>query len=151
MCLEILQDTDCYEVLVQNPTPQYARKLKELVSDALTSKIISKQEYEFLIPTFPVISTFYGLPKIHKGLSPLKGRPIVSGVNNLTQNASLFVDKVLCSFVTSLPSYTRDTTDLLLKLDGVVADDNMLLASIDVEALYSSIPHEYGSRAVHHF
>lgn len=115
------------------------------------SKIISKQEYELKLPFFPILSTFYALPKIHKGVTQLRGRPIVSGVNNLTQNASVYIDKILRGFVTSLPSYTRDTTDLLLKHVGVSEDENVLLASIDVEALFSSIPHTYGYRVEQHF
>lgn len=56
------------------------------------------------------MATFYGLPKVHKGYTPLKGRHIVSGINNLTQNAGTYVDKVLSTFVTAMPyDYTHVT------------------------------------------
>lgn len=81
----------------------------------------------------PSISTFYGLPKVHKGITSLRGRLIVSGVGNLTQNAGIYIDKVLRDFFVSLPSYTRDTTDLLFKLEGVTVDHKTILGNIDVE------------------
>lgn len=126
-------------------------ELKGILDAAVGNSIISKQEFDYLLPTNPVMSTFYGLPKVHKGTNSLKGRRIVSGVDNLTQKAGIYIDKVLRSFATTLPSYTMDTADLLLKLEGISVDDNTILASIDVEALYSSIPHQKGYRAVGHF
>ncbi|XP_040275624.1 uncharacterized protein LOC120990787 [Bufo bufo] len=51
----------------------------------------------------------------------------------------------------SLPSYIRDTSDLLLKLNGICLDDSMIFASIDVEALYSSIRHDLGLNAVEYY
>lgn len=77
---------------------------------------------------------------------PLKGRPIVSGINSLTQNAGIYVDRLLRTYVTVLLSYTRDTSDLLRKLDGIIVDDKIMLASIDVESLYSSIPNAEGKK-----
>lgn len=77
MCLAILQDSSCYKTLSYNPTNIYMMELKSILDMALGSLIISKQEYEFMLPSNPVTS------KIHKGTTPLKGRPIVSGVGNL--------------------------------------------------------------------
>lgn len=96
-------------------------ELKSILDMAWGNLIISKQEYEYLLPSNPVISTFYGLPKVHNGTNPLKGRSIVSGVGYLTQNAGIYIDNIL-SFVITLPSYKRDTADLLLKLEDIAGD-----------------------------
>lgn len=61
---------------------------------------------------------------------PLKGRPIVSGVDSLTQNVSVYVDCILQNFVRPLPSNIRDTSDMLMKM-GVSVDERTKLASID--------------------
>lgn len=119
MCLAILRDTNCYEILPESATRQYRNKLKSILDEALQNRVISIQEHGFLLPENPVVATFYGLHKIHKGLCPLNGWPIVSGVNNLTQNAGLYINKVLRDFVTALPFYTRETADLLRKLEGI--------------------------------
>lgn len=105
-------------------------------------------EHKFLLTEHPVTATFYCLPKVHNGL---KGRPIVSGVASLTQNVGVYLDKTLRDYVVSLPSYLRDTTDFLLKVEVIFVDESTLLASIDVEALYSSIPHEAGIKAVEYY
>lgn len=72
-------------------------------------------------------------------------------MDSLTENVGVYLDQILRPFVTSLPSYLRDTTDLLLKLEGVSFEGETLLCSIDVEALYSLIPHDCGIRAVKTF
>lgn len=51
----------------------------------------------------------------------------------------------------SLPSYTRNTTDLLSKLEGIYFNEGTLLASINVEAFYSSIPHHAGLAVVQYY
>lgn len=79
-----VKNTNCYEILRSNPAAIYYRELKTLVDWALANKIISKKDHEFLLPNNPSISTSYGLPKVHKGINTLKGRPIVLGIDNLT-------------------------------------------------------------------
>lgn len=104
-----------------------------------------------MLPNHPQVPTFYTLPKVHKGLRPLKGSPIVSVVGSVTQNAGIYIDKILRQFILSLPSYLRDSSDLLCKLEDVTLEEGTLLASIDVDAPYSSIPHDFGLKAVSHF
>ncbi|KAM4034381.1 alpha-2-macroglobulin-like protein 1 [Anomaloglossus baeobatrachus] len=151
MCFSILHDSVTYEILRGDPTKDYAGKLLEILTQALDDMLISKSELDFMYPKHPRIATFYSLPKIHKGYVPLKGRPIVSGIEALCQNVSVYLDKLLRPFVTSLPSYIRDTADLIGKLEGICLEPGTILTSIDVEALYSSIPHEKGIEAVEYF
>lgn len=62
----------------KDPTDDYKGKLQLILNKALDDKIISANEHRFMLPKDPQIPTFYSLPKIHKGLCQLKGRPIVS-------------------------------------------------------------------------
>ncbi|KAM4038358.1 uncharacterized protein ACNLHF_016669 [Anomaloglossus baeobatrachus] len=151
MCAQLLRDQRAYERLKENPTPTYSLQLKRILDIAQQDNLISTSEYEFLFPRYPKLATFYAVPKIHKGTNPIKGRPIVSGIDSLTQNCSMYIDQILRSFVTTLPSYIRDTLDLLGKIEDITLEDNMILASIDVEALYTSIPHDKGMEAVNYF
>lgn len=59
----------------------------------------------------PQVATFYGLPKVQKGIHPFNCRSIVSGTNNLTQNIGVYLYQILHQFVLSLTSYIRDTYD----------------------------------------
>ncbi|CAJ0959157.1 unnamed protein product [Ranitomeya imitator] len=151
LCISVLSDESSYEVLRGDPTVEYTAELSRILTRAFDSKLISKSEFSFLLPKCPMVSTFYALPKIHKGLNPLKGRPIVSGIDALSQNSSIYLDRLLRPFVTALPSYIRDTSDLLTKLEGVVVESDTIIAPIDVEALYSSIRHKDGLGAIGHY
>lgn len=111
----------------------------------------------FHSPSHRRIATFYALLKIHKGLHPLKGRPIVSEVDSLSQNIGTYIEVKLSPCVETLPSFVKDTTNLLKRLEatnllkrleGVMVEKGSFLNSIDVEALYSSIPHQRGIKAV---
>lgn len=141
---KLLQDKNCYCVLDSDPTDGFKAELKQILSDAKALKVINATEFEFLLPTFPRISTFYALPKVHKGLHPLKGRPIVE---NLCQNSGIYIDNILKPFVEALPSFVQDMTDLLKRLEG---EPSALLLRIDLESLYSSIPHTWDLKAVKH-
>lgn len=104
-------NTTCYEMLHQNPTVTHQRELKSILQGAKAANLISSEEFEFMYPLYPKVATFYSLPKLHKSPTPLKGRPIISGVNNLAKNSGQYIDRILRPFVEALPSYTRNTTD----------------------------------------
>ncbi|XP_077117028.1 protocadherin gamma-B1-like [Ranitomeya variabilis] len=110
ICESILSDGESYEVLSWNPNNEYREELAQILQVGLESGVIDKTEFDFILPRHPITATFYCLPKIHKGLNPL-----------------------------------RDTPDLLRRLEGLTINPDAHLASIDVEALYSSIPHDKGS------
>nr|XP_048706612.1 uncharacterized protein LOC125636878 [Caretta caretta] len=98
-------------------------------------------------PLEPRPGKFYLLPKIHKPGNP--GRPIISGIGTLTAGLSGYVDSLLRPYATSTPSYLRDTTDFLRKLQSIGdLPDNTILATMDVEALYTNIPHKNGLQTV---
>ncbi|XP_075696939.1 Na(+)/H(+) exchange regulatory cofactor NHE-RF4 [Rhinoderma darwinii] len=46
-----------------------------------------------------------------------------------------------------LPSYVKDTTDVLKRIDGVSLDVDMILVTADIESLYTSIRHSDGLQA----
>ncbi|CAJ0951533.1 unnamed protein product, partial [Ranitomeya imitator] len=151
LCLSLLNDCTTYIRVTSNPVGECVKTLGVILTKAKDDMLISEEELSFLLPRHPVMATFYALPKVHKGLDPLRGRPIVSGIGSVGQNVGIYLDDVLRPFVVSLPSYIRDTMDLLRKLEGISLEPGTLLASIDVEALYSSIPHEHGIGGVRHF
>ena len=58
---------------------------------------------------------------------------------------SAFVDRELQPLLANIPSYIKDTTDFLNKLSRFDnLPDNTILVTLDVTALYSSIPHNDG-------
>lgn len=96
--------------------------LKLFLDNALVSHLIDKN---------PKLR-HYTISLRYISLSPLKFHPIVLGINNLTQNINIYLDEILRFFVLSLPSYIRDTTDLLKKLEDITIDQDFYLFSIGV-------------------
>ena len=94
---------------------------------------------------------FNTLPKIQKRLDIPPGRPIVSSNRCPAEKISTYVDLHLKPLVSSLPSYIRDTKDLLSQLQALPPlPPGALFFTMDVTALYTNIPHEAGLAACAH-
>ena len=87
----------------------------------------------------------YFLRKIHK--SPIGICPIVSSCGSPTENISQFVDYWLQPHMKSLPSYIKDTTQLINELRELSVEPDTFLVTIDVKSLYTCIPHSEGIQA----
>ena len=84
---------------------------------------------------------FYMLPKIHK----------VGNPGNPTELISSYVDDVLQPIVSQLPSFCKDSTDALYKLDRQAFNAGSYLFTMDVKSLYTVIPHSEGLLALRYF
>ncbi|CAM4669770.1 unnamed protein product [Caretta caretta] len=139
-----LSNTSFYKPLPYDPTESYQKQLQHLLKK-LPEK--AQDQIRTDTPLEPRPGIFCLLPKIHKPGNP--GRPIISGIGTLTAGLSGYVDSLLRLYATSTPSYLRDTTDFLRKLQSIGdLPDNTILATMDVEALYTNIPHKDGLQAV---
>lgn len=59
---------------------------------------------------------------------------------------------MLVPFVTALPSFLRDTKDMVQRLHEIITVTQQIrLASLDVESLYTDISHQLGIKEVRHF
>ncbi|OCT72027.1 hypothetical protein XELAEV_18035011mg, partial [Xenopus laevis] len=67
----------------------------------------------YLTIQYPKLPLFYILSKIHKEPEKTPGRLIISGIDSLTSNLSHFIDAKLQPYVSNLPSYLRDSTQIL--------------------------------------
>ena len=141
-----LKDSTYYELLDHDPTDEFAKKVSEAVEEMFDDGYITEKNMRYLIVDQLNAGRYYLLPKIHKAGNP--GRPIVSANGHPTEKISEFVDLHLQPYVNSLPSYLKDTTDYLRKLQesGPIPPET-LLVSLDVLSLYTNISHEDGIRA----
>ncbi|KAM4015995.1 uncharacterized protein ACNLHF_002507 [Anomaloglossus baeobatrachus] len=146
-----LRDQDTYTSLSGNPTKKFESELEDILEAALLQGVITKKVYDGLHVKFPVMPTFYLLPKIHKNPSCPPGRPIVSGIGGLCDAICKFIEFYLHPLVETLPSYVRDTSDVLRRIDGIILESGVLLVAVDVETLYSCIRHRDGLAASRFF
>ena len=96
-----------------------------------------------------IMGKMYLLPKIHKRLFNVLGRPVISNCGSPTKKVSEFLDIHLKGIIQESWSYIKDSNDFIKKaknLKGIPQD--ALLVTADVVGLYPSIPHEAGLKAL---
>ena len=104
----------------------------------------------YALPSDTVPARFYLLPKVHKTGVP--GRPVVWACSSPTEGLSEIGDHFLQPLISSIPSYIKDTNHFLQKLHSLgPLPPDAILVTIDVVALYPSIPHSDGLSALREF
>ena len=56
---------------------------------------LSKDTLDYFLVKYPKFARFYSLPKIHKRLDDVPGRPVISNCGYYTENISSFLDNHL--------------------------------------------------------
>ena len=147
--LRQLSNTIYYKKIDQDLTKDFTREINSIVKRMFANGEIRSKTRDYLLNDSPRTSRFYMLPKIHKNKIPPPDRPIVSGNGCPTEKISEFVDFFLNPLVKQFPSYVKDTTHFLQKLKKVKKlPKGAFLFSLDVEALYTNIPHHLGLRFI---
>ena len=143
--IEHLENTSIYEKLVSDPTFQLSDDIQNFVDTLHQGGFIDEHTHSFLKVEEPRTQQMYFLKKLHK--TPIAVRPIVSGVNGLTEKLSAFLDYHLQPVVTKTPSFLKNTKELLTLLDNLILPSDFIFCTVDVSSLYLSIPQEEGTEA----
>ena len=89
------------------------------------------------------------LPKIHKRLHNVPGRPVISNCRSSAEKCSEFLDRHLKSIMQKGWLYIKDSGDFIHKTKNPSnIPDNAILVTAEVVGLYPSIPHEAGLRTL---
>ena len=89
----------------------------------------------------PKFVRFYLLPKIHKRLHSVPGRPVIPHSRFYKKNISAFSDLHLKPTAAKVKSYIKDTNDCLRKLQTLPKlSDDVILCTTDLVGLYPNIP-----------
>ena len=95
------------------------------------------------------LGKMYLPPKIHKRLSDVPARPVISNCGMPTEKVSEFLDYELKPVMQKGKSYIRDSGHFLEKIKNISAlPENAILVTADVVGLYPSIPHQDGLSAL---
>ena len=82
------------------------------------------------------------LPKIHKRLNNVPGRPIIPNYGAPTEKASEFLDFHLKSVMKNGASYIKDSNDFMNKVKNIEISSDAVLVTADIIGLYPSITHK---------
>ena len=89
------------------------------------------------------------LPKIHKRLFNVPGKPVISNCGLPTEKVSKFLDSHLKGIMQESRSYIKDSNDFINKTKNLKdIPQDALLVTTDVVGLYPSTPHEAGLKAL---
>ena len=144
-CDNHLNDENVYKEIKSDPLTDTNKKIKTVLTNMLKKKEIDKKLYDYLFIKRPQLGKFYLLPKIHKRLNSVPGRPVISNNNTATENISAYLDFHLKSLIPKIPHILEDTRDFLTRISNInnIPEDSILV-SFDVVGLYPHIPHEEG-------
>ena len=139
------RDSDVYE---KDPEPLIST-IHRTIEKIRKRGDLKKETIKYFEVKDPKFARFYLLPKIHKRLNNVPGRPVISNCGYYTENISAFLDFHLQPLAQAVKSYIKDTNDFLNKLRSLPKlPDNIILCTVDVAGLYPNIPHEVGLSAL---
>ena len=124
-------------------------KILSVLEIGLKEQIISEHEFNEMNPEDKNAGRFYCNFKVHKNYTHIPPvRPINSGSGSVTENISLFVNHHIKDLSNTHPSYIQDTPDFLREIENINAGpelpENATLVALDVDGLFTNIPHEDG-------
>lgn len=143
-----LNNMDFYQEITYDPGKQIQALIQMVLVEATNLGYITEDVAKSLFKHQYRTPVFYTLPKIHKPGYPPPGRPIVSGCDSLLDPLSKYLDYYLQPLVSQIPSYLKDTQDLIQKIEGTTLSDETGLVTLDITSLYTNITHVEAYRAV---
>ena len=160
MCIRHLHDTNYYKQVDKDPSVIIHTKVIEFANNY--QKMLTKQEYNYLVSSKYELSNIYMLPKLHKSRRIdeiitfrqeeyihitdeeiiLEGRPICSGPSYYTRGISLMIHQILFPCIGLIDHIAKDTFDFKNRIEKNCTEEDTVLCTWDIKALYNNIRHE---------
>ena len=130
-----LGDSDVYDEVPDDPEPLIST-IDRTIEKIRKRGDFKKETIKYFEVKDPQFARFYLLPKIHKRLNNVPGRPVISNCGYYTENISAFLDFQLQPLAQAVKSYVKDTNDFLNKLRSLPRlPDNIIWCTVDVVGL----------------
>ena len=144
-----LSDQDVYREVKRDAEGPLRKVIKSVLRKIRNRGDISDETLDYFLVNNPKLGRFYLLPKIHKRLHNVPGRPVISNSSYFTENISSFLDFHLKPLAQKVKSYIQVTNDFLKRIANLPPlPDDLILFTIDLVGLYPNIPHEEGLIAI---
>ena len=136
----------------ENILTDLVAKSNNIFKHLRSHKRISEKGLEYFTYNFKKatnLGKFYFLPKIHKRLIAVPGRPVMSNCVTPTQKVSEYLDYILKTIMQDSWSYIKDSGDFLKKIKNIgKIPKGVILVTADVTGLYPRMSHEAGLESV---
>ena len=144
-----LSDKEVYQQIKGDIESPLIKIIKTAIRKVRDRRDISDETLDYFLVNNPKLGRFYLLPKIHKRLHNVPGRPVISNSGYYTENISAFIEYHLKPIAQNVKSYIKDTNDFLNKIAKLPPlPEDLILCTIDVVGLYPNIPHDEGMIAI---
>lgn len=144
-----LLDENLYKKQLKNPLPKLKEKAKHLL-DLWDQKGVFKLDPSFdyinLTTDNTTLSRAYGLIKVHKKDQPV--RIIVPSINTPAYSLDKCLSKLFTTHLKKPQSTVKNSYEILNILKNSPIPDNYKLMSLDVVAMFPSLPHSLILQAV---
>ena len=95
------------------------------------------------------LGELYWLPKIHKRISEIPDRPLISNCGTNTEKVSEFLDSEVKSVMQEGWLYIKDSDDFIKKLNNInYIPQDVRMVTADLVGLHPSISHDAGLEAI---
>ena len=126
-----LEDKDVYEEVQNDPSTLINTIMRALEKIRIRGDLSNDTLNYFLVKD-PKFARFYLLPKIHKRLHNVPGRPVISNCGFYTENISSFLDHHLQPIAQKVNSFIKDTNHFLRKIKSLFQlPEGAILCTID--------------------
>ena len=109
-----LDDRQVYEEVEVDPTVDLGKTINSRLNELREEDPGLEEMTDYLQVKDSRLGRFYLLPKIHKGRSSVKGRPVISNCGTVTEHISEYLDHHLNPLVSQSRSYVKDTNHFCL-------------------------------------
>ena len=121
-----------YTILKRDPTRSVVSKVTKKLIELRDNNLIEQQEYFKFKSTGTQPPRFYGLPKIHKDGTPMRGTPLYE--------ISKFIANVLKPYGKLKERHTHSSKSFSAFKCQLKIEPDEIMVSFDVTSLYTTIP-----------
>ena len=135
-----LEDSSTYTQIDKDVTQDACKKLNKLLKSLRKEGVNTRELEQCMAVKSVTAGKLKGNPKIHKPSRPM--RTIVSTINHPTEGIAKIAEDELRKGVEKLPSFIKDTTHFLSRLNHVnqPLPPDTLFFTMDVKGLYPNVP-----------
>ena len=148
-CTSHLENPAIYEIIPSSNISTTCNNLQNVLNHARSCGHITQYQLKNMSKRLHISdpSQFYALPKIHKPqdkwiiphkLPPI--RPIISSCKTYSKPICEYLNSILFPIVKAQPFIIHSTDTFISTVAGIKSEKDLILVTMDVEALYTNIP-----------
>ena len=143
-----LKDQTTYKPINEDPSEELKENLCSLIDKIREKGELPKDSlYYKLRPTRTLIPRMYGQPKIHKENYPM--REIVDGTGGVTKDIDKYISSIIKTYTGKSEHYVKNSAHFANMIKDLRVEEDEVLVSFDVVALYPSVPQNEAIDLVH--